>query len=259
MHCQRGHSPTSNVIVFCDQCNRAWHQLCHDPPIETEFVTVKEKEWHCRECKPVQITITQPTVVRSNPNLNGPSFSPQTHLPLVLPSVEIGGEGFSADERRNFLSTLSHAALVELLVTLSTTHPAIPMFPEDLKRLPSSKFSFQPNPSTASSPLSSIPSSTPALTNSVNSTTSGGGEDIAPTTFDPRKRYIDESSEDDSEDDALEHRLYPRAGNGVRLPVSVDDLDIMREDPHCATFSYKLHGPAEAQAKANAPAPVWDS
>ncbi|PLB46899.1 hypothetical protein P170DRAFT_363768 [Aspergillus steynii IBT 23096] len=257
MHCQRGHSPMSNVIVFCDQCNQAWHQLCHDPPIETEFVTVKEREWHCRGCKPVRITITQPTVVRSNPNLSGPSFGSQTHLPLAPPRLETGGEGLSTDERRGFLSTLSHAALVELLVTLSSTHPAMPMFPEDLKSLPSSKFSFQPNLSAVSTPLSTS-STTPALTNSANSTsTPGAGEDMAPTNFDPRKRYIDEPSEDDSEDEVVEHRLYPRAGNGVRLPVSVDDLDIMREDPRCPTFSYMLHGSAQAQVKANGMAPVW--
>ncbi|KAK1141229.1 hypothetical protein N8T08_009268 [Aspergillus melleus] len=255
MHCQRGHSPMSNVIVFCDLCNQAWHQLCHDPPIETEFVTVKEKEWHCGGCKPVKITITQPTVVRSNPRLSGPSFSLQNHLPLAVPRLETGSEGFSIDERRNFLSTFSHAALVELLVALSSTHPTIPMFPEDLKRLPSSKFSFQPNPSTTSTPLS-VPSTTPALTNSANSA-SGAGEDLVPLISGTREGHIDESSDDDSEYEVEEHRLYPRAGNGVRLPMNVDDLDIMREDPHCATFSYMLHGSAQAQAKVNGIAPTW--
>lgn len=48
--CERGHSPPNNAIVFCDGCSGAWHQYCHDPPIEKEAVDVAEKEWLCREC-----------------------------------------------------------------------------------------------------------------------------------------------------------------------------------------------------------------
>ena len=49
-NCGRGHSPSSNVIVFCDGCNRPWHQHCHDPPIKGEIVQIEEKEWFCSEC-----------------------------------------------------------------------------------------------------------------------------------------------------------------------------------------------------------------
>ncbi|RMZ82636.1 hypothetical protein DV738_g1655, partial [Chaetothyriales sp. CBS 135597] len=30
-HCLRGYGPDGNVIVFCDACNKCWHQRCHDP------------------------------------------------------------------------------------------------------------------------------------------------------------------------------------------------------------------------------------
>lgn len=49
--CQRGHSPPSNMIVFCDGCNTPYHQYCHDPPIENNVVQVAEKEWHCAICQ----------------------------------------------------------------------------------------------------------------------------------------------------------------------------------------------------------------
>lgn len=48
--CQRGHSPQSNMIVFCDGCNTPYHQYCHDPPIGEDVVKVEEKEWFCADC-----------------------------------------------------------------------------------------------------------------------------------------------------------------------------------------------------------------
>jgi succinate---hydroxymethylglutarate CoA-transferase len=49
--CGRGHSPASNMIVFCDGCNIGWHQMCHDPVITEEVVKDETKEWFCAECR----------------------------------------------------------------------------------------------------------------------------------------------------------------------------------------------------------------
>lgn len=265
IHCQRGHSPQSNAIVFCDECNGPWHQLCHDPPIDSQVVTVKERQWVCRECKPVPITILQPTVVRSNPSLTGPSLGPPVHAPLLMPKMEVGGEGSSADERRGFLSGLSHATLVELLVTLSDQHPAIPMFPKNLKTL-QSKFSFKPNNAAIPTPTSTS-SNTPTFTNSITHALTNGVDaaqqksgvtpDFLPTPSSAPQTQHDLSEESDYE--FSEHRLYPRAGNGFRLSTNADDMDIMFEDVSCRTFSYALHGPARVRAQANEVAPIWGS
>lgn len=48
--CGRGHSPNSNMIVFCDGCNAGWHQMCHDPMVSNEMVKDVMKEWFCAEC-----------------------------------------------------------------------------------------------------------------------------------------------------------------------------------------------------------------
>jgi hypothetical protein len=48
--CQRGHSPNTNQIVFCDGCGTPYHQYCHDPPIENDVISVQEKEWLCSTC-----------------------------------------------------------------------------------------------------------------------------------------------------------------------------------------------------------------
>ncbi|KAL9110806.1 MAG: hypothetical protein Q9187_008003, partial [Circinaria calcarea] len=49
-NCGRGHSPASNMIVFCDGCNKPWHQYCHDPPIRGDMAQIEEKEWFCADC-----------------------------------------------------------------------------------------------------------------------------------------------------------------------------------------------------------------
>lgn len=264
IHCQRGHSPLSNTIVFCDWCNRAWHQLCHDPCIDDEVVQVKEKEWLCKVCKPVPLLDSQPTVLRSNPNH---LQSQLTRIPIETPPLEIGGVGISDDQRRGYLSSLSHATLVELLATLSKRNPDLPMFPEHLKTLPSSKFSFQSSTSVATPGLTTPPaaaSSNQELVNNGTSITRDGKNSTAEappagSSSSTRQKHHDfADDDDDSEYEIFEdHRLYPRAGNGLRLSLQKEDLDILREDPACPTFSYSLHGPARDRAEANDAAPVW--
>ncbi|PKX94650.1 putative PHD finger domain protein [Aspergillus novofumigatus IBT 16806] len=251
-HCQRGHSPQSNAIVFCDGYS--------------DVVNVVEKEWHCRECKPVQISIVQPTVVRSNPDLRAQTFGHPLQHHVPCPEIEVGGERFSAEERRGYLSSLSHASLVELLVTISDRHPSLSMFPSNLKELQSSKFLLTSN--TSAGPVSEAPSTQTLTTTETpvshtekdtasEKPSTENTEEPLPSASSSRKRHRYESDEESEYEEFQEHRLYPRAGNGFRLSLNVDDIDIMREDPACPTFSYALHGPAKARAEANETAPVW--
>lgn len=265
VHCQRGHSPFTNAIVFCDSCNRAWHQLCHDPCIDREVVLVKEKEWMCKECRPVSLSSTQPTVVRSDP------YAVQTQpaqVKLQIPPLEVGGSGFSGDECRGYLSSLSHATLVELLVTLTDRNPDLPIFPGNLKSLPSSKFPLQSGMSFSVSAAPANPLAAGGLSQeSTNNSISinGNGDTTAeqppidnnPSTAGKKRRHGEISEDDEAEYEIEDHRLYPRAGNGLHLSLNPDDLDIMQEDPACPTFSYSLHGSAKACAETNDAVPVW--
>ncbi|KAE8352552.1 hypothetical protein BDV28DRAFT_134924 [Aspergillus coremiiformis] len=183
-----------------------------------------------------------------------------------MPKMEVGGEGYTADERRGFLSGLSHATLVEVLVALSEQHSTIPMFPENLKAL-QSKFSFNPTKTAVPTP-SSTSTNTPMIANSLNPAFTNGVDiaqrntdltpDFLPTPSSARQTQQDDPS-DESDDEFTEHRLYPRAGNGFRLPMNAEDLDIMREDVSCGTFSYALHGAAQVRAQTNEVAPIWGS
>lgn len=48
--CQRGLSPNANQIVFCDGCNNGWHQMCHEPYIDDDFVSNESQSWFCNRC-----------------------------------------------------------------------------------------------------------------------------------------------------------------------------------------------------------------
>ncbi|PYH82177.1 hypothetical protein BO82DRAFT_282634, partial [Aspergillus uvarum CBS 121591] len=264
--CQRGHSPLSNAIVFCDECNGAWHQLCHDPPISVEVVTVQEKEWFCGECKPVPITIVQPTVVRSNPFLAKTQPIPHPTSSFTVPRTEVSAGSYSVEERRGFLSGLSHATLVELLMNISEGNQNLPMFPANLKDCQSSNFSVRPGSSAVTSTSTSVQGTVPQ-TNGLEASATTSEESARPptasapdvlTASSSRRRY-EESSDEEPEYEFQEHRLYPRAGNGFRLPVGLDDLDILSEDPACPTFSYSLHGPARIRAQMKQNVPIWGS
>ncbi|KAL2824635.1 hypothetical protein BDW59DRAFT_84140 [Aspergillus cavernicola] len=236
VHCQRSHSPSSNAIVLCDGCNQAWHQHCHDPPISNDVITVKEKEWLCRECKPSKIVILYPKFVRRNPN---PTSEVPVHAPLALPKIDVGGERFPADDRRRYLSRLSHATLVELLFTISGQHPTVPMFPENMRALLSSRFSYS-NCDVAAT--TATPTQQPS--GSTYGSVPSNAIDFAPTA-NTQIEHDSELSDSESEYEFPEHRLYPRSEHGVRLSTNAEDLDILQEDPACPTFSYAFHGPVQ--------------
>lgn len=230
LHCQRGHSPVTNMIVFCDECNDAYHQYCHDPPIKQELIDDKDAQWFCSECRPetrhrVLLKLTLPPQQKDTPSIETPVLS----VPLV------SGEKFTAEEQRGYLSSLSHVALVDMIVTLSKTNPTLPIFPENLKDLQRSKFAVAAV--TATNPDES--------TEVVTAET----KDAASPSVD--EEDSDADSDSGSEYEVEEHRLYPRSGNGFHLPPEEDDFDILLDDPTCPTFSYTLHSYPQANPLAD--------
>jgi hypothetical protein len=79
--CQRGHSPASNMIVYCDGCNTPYHQLCHDPVISEEVVRVEEKEWICAGCNAVKEG-------RSKAGTSGEGYNPEDVRVSINPKVQ---------------------------------------------------------------------------------------------------------------------------------------------------------------------------
>ncbi|KAI9821391.1 MAG: hypothetical protein M1832_003398 [Thelocarpon impressellum] len=100
--CIRGHSPAGNVIVFCDGCNGAWHQLCHGPVISAEVVGEEGRDWFCAACK------------------GG------------MEGEKVGAEGLTEDVKQAYLTSLPHPTLVRLLLMASTNDPSLAIFPVSL-------------------------------------------------------------------------------------------------------------------------------
>ncbi|KAF3491487.1 uncharacterized protein GIQ15_01004 [Arthroderma uncinatum] len=244
LRCDRGHSPRCNAIVFCDECNAPWHQFCHDPPIGDEVITVKEKEWFCGECRPVKPPADLALQANGEPNranivyssINSSTSTPTPTSATQTPTL-LGSSQFSRAEKQGYLSSLSHAALVNLLMNISDSRPDIPLFPANLNELHTSSFNSDTSmtgKNAGNSSITSIPSKRPS--DSLRASTGDSNEN-------------DDGDSDGEE--VEEHRLYPRPGNGFRLPPDSEDLDILLEDPSSTTFSHALHGPAKAMAEAN--------
>ncbi|KAL1836433.1 hypothetical protein VTJ49DRAFT_5154 [Mycothermus thermophilus] len=152
--CSRLHSPASNQIVFCDGCNDAWHQLCHEPRIADEVVRDATKGWFCAACVAKKAAASgvngltgksqsNKASIGASTSINGGSTSgpgagssskgrdkakPQPQQQQQH-SERTSWAGRPAQAKRAYLSTLSQQELVALLMSCLDIHPDLPIFP----------------------------------------------------------------------------------------------------------------------------------
>ncbi|CAP91348.1 hypothetical protein E8E15_005742 [Penicillium rubens] len=136
--CYRGHSPSNNLIVLCDSCDAPWHQRCHNPNIDNEVIEIPETNWFCIKCKPEQ---RQAGWRKSGKNAMKVKKVGRPKKPGVFGS-QIGGNHYTEEERRAYLSSLSHDSLVQLVVKVSNEWPSVPLFPPDMQ--PVTDFTLSP-------------------------------------------------------------------------------------------------------------------
>jgi hypothetical protein len=196
-HCLRGYGPLGNVIVFCDACNKCWHQRCHEPQVSEAVIKDTKAEWYCSDCEKI---------------INGPKKGAKKATPKSKPSLSlslapapplalVGASSLTREQREAQLSALSKEKLIELLMRATDLAPALPLFEN-------------PNPPVLTTPTISRP------------------VDSYPTPT---------QEEDDYEYLYDEHAtLYPKPGNGVKLPPESVDLAMLLEGPDCKTFSHNL-------------------
>ncbi|KAJ5321187.1 hypothetical protein N7476_004189 [Penicillium atrosanguineum] len=143
--CGRGNSPGNNPIVLCDGCESAWHKHCHNPQIPDAAIENLDTEWKCNNCEP-----SQRRIVKAKP-MKGKLFRAKLakaqnfakpHSMQASTQIEVANNEFTDAEKRVWLSSLSHSLLVEMLVDISSKNPSLPIFPANMKDLPTSKFAI---------------------------------------------------------------------------------------------------------------------
>lgn len=112
--CLRPHSPATNMIVFCDDCNTPYHRYCHHPPIPQEVVDIADMEWHCSECK----------IQRGDP--------------VDEPDVDsfVAAQVLTQAQKRQVLSLLPTQTLVTLLLRANSLRPDLPLYPPGSQKVP---------------------------------------------------------------------------------------------------------------------------
>ena len=201
-HCLRGYGPLKNAIVFCDGCNKCWHQRCHEPMIPRKLVLDPNSEWFCNDC-----TAHKDKAKEAQRGQN-------TDDSFTAAEKEVAPSRSSVDTaRKDYFNTLPKETLVDLLMQASALAP-------DLRLWQSPPSSTPPQPTTGPTP-------DPAPSTK---------EDAYPT---PKNEPSE--AEDDYDEYEDEHaKLYPRPGKGIQLPPESEDLHMLLEDPDSRTFSHSL-------------------
>ncbi|EXJ87673.1 hypothetical protein A1O1_04597 [Capronia coronata CBS 617.96] len=219
-HCQRGHGPPSNVIVFCDACNKCWHQRCHDPNISKQTISDTKAEWFCATCDRILHGAKKGRKLPVKTNVQTLPPAPITTPPLSYDGPRVGGRLLDPAQKSAYLGTLSKDDLVSLLLEASNLAPDLPLFKRlvpasQLEDFPQAQFT-----STYVTPVSKPPAFADKDTrNNVDA--------------------VDEGYDDNFDDHAA---LYPKPGNGVQLPPDSEDLHILLEGKDSKTFSHWVRG-----------------
>ncbi|CAI7624986.1 unnamed protein product [Penicillium viridicatum] len=105
-------------------------QKCHKPNIGNEVIEIPEMNWFCIKCKPEQRQTAQ-----TKPRKKAATKVKKVGRPKKQPVSEsqMGGNHYSEEERRAYLSSLSHDSLVQLVVKVSNEWPSVPMFPTNMQ------------------------------------------------------------------------------------------------------------------------------
>ena len=217
-HCQRGHGPFGNAIVFCDACNKCWHQRCHEPQVAQSVISDAKAEWFCANCEKILHGKKGKKAKAGESNVQqAQSAVPQFVGPLI------GGAALTQAHKIAFLESRTREQLISLILQGSDLAPALPMFQAPAPQLPQAQFK-----SNYVTPISS----TPGL---HNATATGEPEDEG---YDS---YFDDHA-----------ALYPKPGQGVKLPPDTVDLHMLLEHPHSRTFSHWMRGMPTREYSGNA-------
>lgn len=212
-HCLRGHGPPGNVIVFCDACNKCWHQRCHDPQISKQTVSDTKADWFCADCDRI---LHGKKAKKPNKSEAAPPAAVAPVAP-VYAGPRVGGRFMSPSQKLAYLNTLSKENMVSLLMQASDLAPDLPLFQTLVAPPQPPKLSPAQFTSTYVTPVTHPPSFLEADTSEA----------------------VDEGYDGHYDEHAA---LYPKPGQGVQLPPEREDLHMLLEGKTSRTFSHWVRG-----------------
>nr|KAK5440430.1 hypothetical protein LTR18_007718 [Exophiala xenobiotica] len=218
-HCLRGHGPPGNVIVFCDACNKCWHQRCHDPQISKQTVSDTKADWFCADCDRILHgkKAKKPNKSEAGPPAASAPVAPVTPVAPVYAGPRVGGRFMPPTQKLAYLNTLSKENMVSLLMQASDLAPDLPLFQTLVAPPQPPKLSPAQFTSTYVTPVTNPPAFLEA----------DAGE------------AVDEGYDGHYDEHAA---LYPKTGQGIQLPPEREDLHILLEGKTSRTFSHWVRG-----------------
>ena len=107
--CQNGDSEPPNEILFCDNCDRAFHQNCCSPLV----AEVPEDDWLCKDCDPDVLPVQEEVVpLEMEELMKIPVEEPE----IVLENAKRLPEGMLKDDDLSEQLTLIQARVLEKLM-----------------------------------------------------------------------------------------------------------------------------------------------
>ncbi|KAK0619988.1 hypothetical protein B0T14DRAFT_221851 [Immersiella caudata] len=234
--CTRMQSPADNQIVFCDGCNDAWHQRCHDPWIEDAVIRDENRSWYCGVC------------VEKRARHLAKRQKVEAKIPVGPPPRESWASK-TPQQRRAYLMSLPSQELVNLITISLELHPDLPIFPgtpAEPSGAGSAQGSVQPRSLFAGATIEGLfPRADANPTGQMNyirrapsSTGSAKGRGNGGKTQSHPEDTHEKAEEEEEEDDPLA-ALWPRAGRGLysKLPPDTEDAERLVDDDDYEAFS----------------------
>ncbi|EPE26856.1 FYVE/PHD zinc finger [Glarea lozoyensis ATCC 20868] len=253
--CGRGQSPQSNQIVFCDGCNLAWHQMCHDPPILPETVKDESAPWFCSDCNRKKGNKGAGSELRLT---SWQGRSEEEVGNASLGTLQIA----NPYQKRSYFNSLPHAQLVNLLIQATVLHPNIPIFPQIFDVLHSQAQRAQSSDRRANShsQQSVPPSATASLFSRAEAHPNGQinfirkiqpGQASPASALSPSQSLNHASSAPpvinapggDSRESTPASPPYPKPGNGLMAKLGPDeeDMDWLVDSNDFEAFSHTIY------------------
>ncbi|KAI1383006.1 uncharacterized protein F4822DRAFT_421815 [Hypoxylon trugodes] len=226
--CTRGIGLSTNQIVYCDGCNCVWHQMCHEPYIDDDFVSDGSRPWFCSRC----------VAKREN------------HLARKKNIEGFKGVSWAAKtskQKRSYLSSVSHSQLVNIIIYATELHPDLPIFPTHEPRRSAAQ-SARPS-STYDGTRIKVDTNTNSNSTSHTNTNINVNVPTGPALYSSKVSTPDlhlavAKTRESSPDSDSVPPAWPKVGKGCLAGVHMDEDDLRDDDDYEAfsTATYNAKG-----------------